>query len=102
MLSAVAHELRGPLTALVSSSELLVEDFDILRPEQVREMASAMHRGALWLHGLVENLLCAATIREGRFHIHRQTISVLDVINEVEGVISPLLNQKKQRLMIIG
>jgi K+-sensing histidine kinase KdpD len=99
VLSTVAHELRGPLTALVSSSELLLEDFDSLQPEQMREMAAAMHRGALWLHGLVENLLCAATIRDGRFRIHRQTISVLDVMNEVESVVSPVLKQKKQTLV---
>lgn len=50
VLSTVAHELRGPLTALVSSSELLAEDFDTLRPDQMLDMAAAMHRGALWLH----------------------------------------------------
>jgi K+-sensing histidine kinase KdpD len=99
LLSTVAHELRGPLTALVSSSELLVEDFDILRPEQMREMAAAMHRGALWLHGLVENLLCAATMRDGRFQIHRQAISILDVVAEVESVLSPVLKQRGQSLV---
>jgi K+-sensing histidine kinase KdpD len=99
LLSMVAHELRGPLTALVSSSELLVEDFDILRPEQMRDMAAAMHRGALWLHGLVENLLCAATMRDGRFQIHRQAVSILDVMAEVESVFSPLLKQRGQSLV---
>src|SRR2546423_3958291 len=66
VLATVAHELRGPLTALATSSELLAEDFLHLDPEQVRSMLAAMHRRTLWLQGLVENLLCAATIREGR------------------------------------
>src|SRR5436189_6296029 len=83
VLSTVAHGLRGPLTALVTSAELLVEDFDSLPPEQMRDMVTTMHRGALWLHGLVENLLCAATIRDGRFQIHRQTVALEDVIEEV-------------------
>ena len=36
VLATVAHELRGPLTALATSSELLAEDFLQLDPEQVR------------------------------------------------------------------
>jgi K+-sensing histidine kinase KdpD len=66
VLATVAHELRGPLTALATSSELLAEDFVHLETNQIRDMLGAMHRRALWLQGLVENLLCAATIREGR------------------------------------
>jgi two-component system sensor histidine kinase KdpD len=100
VLSTVAHELRGPLTALVTSAELLVEDFDSLPPEQMREMVTTMHRGALWLHGLVENLLCAATIRDGRFQIHRQTVALEDVIEEVQPVVAPILKQKGQWLEI--
>src|SRR5690349_10738711 len=65
VLATVAHELRGPLTALATSSELLAEDFLHLDPEQVKHMLGAMHRRTVWLQGLVENLLAAATIREG-------------------------------------
>jgi two-component system sensor histidine kinase KdpD len=61
-------------------------------------MVTTMHRGALWLHGLVENLLCAATIRDGRFQVHRQTVALEDVIDEVRPVVAPLLGQKGQRL----
>jgi two-component system sensor histidine kinase KdpD len=100
VLSTVAHELRGPLTALVTSAELLVEDFDSLPPEQMRQMVSTMHRGALWLHGLVENLLCAATITDGRFQVHRQIVTLGDVISEVQPVVAPLLGQKGQQLEI--
>src|SRR5205807_3855792 len=69
LLATVAHELRGPLTALATSSELLAEDFVRLDPSQIKDMLGAMHRRTLWLQGLVENLLCAATIREGRLQL---------------------------------
>jgi signal transduction histidine kinase len=55
VLATVAHELRGPLTALATSSELLAEDFEVLDPDQVRGMLSAIHRRTLWLQGLVES-----------------------------------------------
>jgi two-component system sensor histidine kinase KdpD len=100
VLATVAHELRGPLTALATSSELLAEDFLQLDPEQVKSMLGAMHRRAIWLQGLVENLLCAATIREGRLQLFPQSLSLLDVVADVEAVVEPLLEQRGQRLRV--
>jgi signal transduction histidine kinase len=100
VLATVAHELRGPLTALATSSELLAEDFAHLDPEQVKSMLEAMHRRTLWLQGLVENLLCAATIREGRLTLYRQSLSVADLLADVDAVVGPLLAQRGQRLRV--
>jgi two-component system, OmpR family, sensor histidine kinase KdpD len=100
VLATVAHELRGPLTALATSSELLAEDFAHLDPEQIRSLLGAMHRRTVWLQGLVENLLCAATIREGRLKLHRQSLSLADVMTDVEIVVAPLLEQRGQRLRV--
>src|SRR5437868_6730918 len=100
VLATVAHELRGPLTALATSSELLAEDFAHLDPEQVKSMLEAMHRRTLWLQGLVENLLCAATIREGRLTLYRQSLSVSDLLTDVDAVVGPLLAQRGQRLRV--
>jgi K+-sensing histidine kinase KdpD len=100
VLATVAHELRGPLTALATSSELLAEDFLRLDPEQVKDMLAAMHRRTLWLQGLVENLLCAATIREGRLQLYRQSLSMSDVIEDVHAVVDPLLARRAQRLRV--
>ena len=100
VLATVAHELRGPLTALATSSELLAEDFLHLDPQQVKNMLGAMHRRTLWLQGLVENLLCAATIREGRLQLYRQSLSLTDLLADVEAVVGPLLEQRGQRLRV--
>src|ERR1051325_1779870 len=100
VLATVAHELRGPLTALATSSELLAEDFSHLDTEQIKSLLGAMHRRTLWLQGLVENLLCAATIREGRLQLHRQSLTLADVMADVEIVVGPLLEQRDQRLRV--
>src|SRR6266568_5038484 len=100
VLATVAHELRGPLTALATSSELLAEDFLHLDSRQVKSMLGAMHRRTLWLQGLVENLLCAATIREGRLQLYRQSLSLVDVLVDAEAVVGPLLEQRGQRLRV--
>src|SRR3984893_6975809 len=100
VLATVAHELRGPLTALAQSSELLAEDYLSLEPDQIKSMLGAMHRRTLWLQGLVENLLCAATIREGRLALYRQSLSLADVLADVDAVVGPILAQRGQRLRV--
>jgi two-component system sensor histidine kinase KdpD len=100
VLAQVAHEIRGPLTALATSSELLAEDFLHLDPEQVKSMLGAMHRRTLWLQGLVENLLAAAAIREGRMQLFRQSLSLTDLLTDMDAVVNPLLVQRGQQLRI--
>jgi len=100
LLSAVAHDLRTPIAALAMSSELLAEDAELLDAAQVRVMAAGIHRQALWLQGLVENLLCATVLEEGRFEVHPQPIMLGEILQEVRPVVEPLLAQKGQQLRI--
>jgi len=98
LIPVLAHELRGPLTTLATSSELLLEDLQTLEPEQIRKMVSSIHRSALWMQGLVENLLCAATLSEGEFKIRPQPSRLIDVISEVRPIVQPMLAQRRQVL----
>src|SRR4051812_46524675 len=98
LLSVVAHELRAPLSALVAGSELLVDQLEGLDPEQLREMVSVIHRGTLWMQGLVENLLCASSINAGRFYLQRRWVQPLEMVAEVQPVVAPMLSKKQQVL----
>ena len=98
LLSSVAHELRGPLAALVASSEILADDFEALARDQAYSMVASIHRRTLWLQSLVENLLSASTIREGKFQVHPQPTSIVDIVTDILPMIEPLLAAKDQRL----
>jgi signal transduction histidine kinase len=100
LLATVAHELRGPLGALETASEILDRDFDLLDQQQVRVMVSAIHRRALWLHGLMENLLCAATVDDGQLRIHLRPLNLLELIQDATILVEPLLKRKSQRLKV--
>ncbi len=99
-LATLAHELRNPVCALETSSELLSRDFELLSSDEVRTMVSAIHRRAIWLHDLLENLLCAATGRDGQLQMQRRAFDMRDLIADVWPVLEPLLMQKGQRLRI--
>jgi K+-sensing histidine kinase KdpD len=99
-VATVAHELRGPLSALETASELLDRDFDSLDATQIRSMISGIHRRALWMRGLMENLLCSAAVSDGRFTVNARPLDVVDLAHEIEAVVRPLLDRKQQRLVI--
>lgn len=100
VIATVAHELRGPLTALDAASELLDRDFDLLDAEQVRVMVSSIRRRALGLRDLVENLLCAATADDGRLLIHPRPVDLRALLEDVRLLMEPVFTRKAQQLRL--
>lgn len=100
ILATIAHELRTPLTGLQTTSEVLHRDFEQLEASQVRSMVSSIHRRVLWLRGLMENLLTAASARDGRLQIARRPLDLRDVVNDTRALVEPLLARKEQVLRV--
>jgi len=61
-------------------------------------MVSVIHRGTLWMQGLVENLLCASSINAGHFYLQRRWIQPLELVAEIQPIVEPMLNKKQQVL----
>jgi len=102
MMSTFAHEVREPLTALALSSAMLAQDADFFGPREVAAIAMAIHRRAIWLQQLVENLLFVPSIRGGRATVDKELVDLGGFIDEVVDVISPLLTQREQRIRLRG
>src|SRR5215831_87636 len=99
-LSTIAHDLRSPLAALMTTAELLVTDLDSLNGQQLRQMVTTLRRGTLTLHGLLENLLCASAADAGRLAVHPEPLDLRAAVGEVQLVLAPLLQRKAQPLRL--
>jgi two-component system sensor histidine kinase KdpD len=99
-LATVAHELRGPLTALHTATELLDRDFDRLDLAQIRLMVASMHRRALSLRGLMENLLTAAVLNDGQLRVSPRPVDMHELFEEVGYLVQPILTRKQQSLRV--
>ena len=74
-LSQVSHELRSPLALLIGYGELLKE-----RPpgeDEVRWMGERIHRAGEHLARLVDDLLEAGRLEQGRFSLDRRRVDPL-------------------------
>jgi two-component system sensor histidine kinase KdpD len=71
LLSALSHDLRTPLTALVGLASALQEDAP-LNEETRRELAEAIHQEARRMSSLVVNLLDMARLQAGEVKLNKQ------------------------------
>ena len=99
-LANIAHEFRTPLSALAASVELLVDQAPDLSPAELDELLTALHLGVIGLQTLVDNLLESASIEAGRFRISPRTARIEEIIAEAIRMIQPLLDKRRQRLMV--
>jgi len=100
LVATIAHELRGPVSALETASELLDRDLDILDSGQVKVMVSGIHRRAVWMRGLLENLLVSAAVREGRLSVIPRPLDIGEAIREAVEIARPLTDRKAQTVSV--
>ncbi|CAB3785652.1 DUF4118 domain-containing protein [Pararobbsia alpina] len=79
LLSAISHDLRTPLTALVGFASVLAQSRDRLDPAQA-PLLDAIHDEALRMTGLVTNLLDMARLQAGRVRLNRDWTMIEEVI----------------------
>jgi signal transduction histidine kinase/ActR/RegA family two-component response regulator len=90
-LSSLSHELRGAISGILVSAELLGDtSFGSLGEEQVRTLGSRIHVVASNLLALVDNLLDLGRLEAGRLDVRRQPVDLVAVVNDVEKVVIPL------------
>src|SRR3954470_13870485 len=83
LLAGLIHELRTPVTALATGSELILDDLDTLSRDDLQRIVETMHRGAIWLQGLIEIVLYAATLAEGGVQIYPRALDLIELVRDV-------------------
>jgi heavy metal sensor kinase len=93
-----SHELRSPLTALRTVGEVGLRE---ARTEtELRETIASMLEEAQHLADLVESLLALARLEDGAPIARRETVSVGDLVAEVQSHLDVLSAEKRQDLKV--
>jgi signal transduction histidine kinase len=83
--SILAHDLRNPMTGILSLSEVLAKKFEQLSPDRIREMCGLVHDGARSGAELLEAILQWARAQTGRLQV---TPSVVKLPELCDGVLA--------------
>ena len=82
LLRAISHDLRTPLTSISGNAAILLEDMGELDAAKKRELYDSIYDDAIWLNGLVENLLTITRAENGTMKLNLQPELVSDAIEE--------------------
>lgn len=99
-LANIAHEFRTPLSALAASIEILLDQIDVLSPEETRQLLNALHLGTLGLQTLIDNLLEGASIESGKFRVSPRTCTLPEIIADVTTSLQALFEKYEQRITL--
>ena len=94
----VSHELRTPLTSIMGYVEMLVDDAESA-PAASRasaEFLEAIHKNAVRMGRLTEDLLVMAHVESGDHEIHPMPIAAASVMREAVVAVKGLLREDTQ------
>ncbi|MBL8200844.1 MAG: HAMP domain-containing protein [Chromatiales bacterium] len=100
ILANISHEFRTPLAAQLASIELLRDGLDNLDPQARRDLVLSLERGTVRLTRLIDNLLESVRIESGQLGLRRQSVALVDVVDQARGLIEALLIQRRQTLVV--
>ncbi|MAU00543.1 MAG: hypothetical protein CL608_25650 [Anaerolineaceae bacterium] len=99
-LANMSHELRTPLTAIIGYSELLQEQTASLDNQNIPDRLQKINVSADHLLNIINDLLDLSKVEAGQMKLNLHTFTVASVIESVQVVIQPTLEQNKNQLSI--
>ena len=93
LLRAVSHDLRTPLTSIMGNADSLMACGETLDPATRSQLYSDIYQDAQWLNGMVENLLSASRMNDGKLNLNMTTELIDDMISEAVAHLSRQLER---------
>jgi len=85
LLRSVSHDLRTPLTAIIGSSNVVLEQYDALSDDEKKELIEHVREDAQWLVRLVENILSITRIKDGVIQLKKEPEMAEEIVAEAVG-----------------
>ena len=98
VLTGVAHELRGPLSVLENSLDILASEHGTLSVGDIDRMLQSARRSVVGLRDLMDDLLTAGSLQAGEFRVHPQAVALSAIVEDALVAIQPLAAMREQRI----
>lgn len=82
LLRTISHDLRTPLTSISGHASNLLSSGDSFDADTKRQLYTDIYEDSVWLTGLVENILYATRIEEGRMTLSTSTELLEEIVRE--------------------
>jgi adenylate cyclase len=96
----MSHELRTPLNAIIGLTEMMVSNAGRFGTEKAQEPLQRVNRAGKHLLGLINEVLDLSKIEAGKLELHRESVKLTPLIDEVIGTAGQLAEQNNNRLVV--
>ena len=96
VLGVVAHDLRNPLSLIVTTTELLQEED--LEPERRRQILDITMRAGKQMNRLIGDLLDTVHMQSGKLSLDLEDVDVCAILRQVDETFRPIA--RKQRIKL--
>lgn len=96
--ATLGHELRSPLTAIHSYSDLLLEGLMGPLTDRQRESISRIQMSGRHLLAIIENVLDMARLDSGVLNVANTDVAIAQVLQEAVQMVQPTATEKDQEL----
>lgn len=98
--SIISHDLRNPLTALLGTSTLLADNFELITDEKKQKYIKSINRSADHLYELLENLLQWARSQTDGLQCKPAKINIGTIIDDTVALLN--INAKKKKIKLLS
>lgn len=94
--SIIAHDLRSPFSGLINYTQILIDEIQSSNKEELEKSLELIHKSSKNVYNLMENLLTWSQLQTDSIKMHRETI-LLDHL--IDDIVSPLkINLKLKKI----
>ena len=92
--SIISHDLRSPLSGIMSLLDIIVSDYDSLGEEEIKEILFEAAKTSKSTYTLMENLLDWSRVQTGKIVYDPQDISLTHILNAIKNLYYQKLKEK--------
>lgn len=89
LMSVIAHDLRSPFHPMLGITEIMIEDFDTLSTDDIKNNLKEIHGLLRNQYQLLDNLLDWSLLHNGKIHVYPAKLDLYESTNEVIKLYEP-------------
>lgn len=97
--SIIAHDLKGPFNTLIGVSEMLVEEIQAGKEENISALSNSIHNTSVQTYNLLVNLLEWSRSQTGKIEFYPESLQLFDMVKEILEVLTYQAEKKQIRIL---
>ncbi len=93
-ISILGHDLKNPFNNILGFSEVLTDEIDSLKIDEIEDIAKNIYKSAQIINKLLEDILMWAKAQQGKISFNPQNLNFADICKHTVDILKPNANAK--------